>query len=108
MECDKNDSEWETRITELMNSELKDLISEILENWMQEIQIMRQALDTNNYEVIRNISHKMKGTGGVFGLGRISEMGGILETAATNRNADEIRKTLHMLASYIEQLAVVY
>jgi len=108
MECEKNDSDWETRMTELVDSELKDLIAGILENWIQEIQIMRQALDRNNFETIRNISHKMKGTGGVFGFGRVSKMGGILESAAINRNAEGIRKTLHLLASYLEQVEVVY
>ena len=108
MGCEKNDSECETRITERVDSELKDLIAGILDSWIQEIQVMRQALDRNNFDTIRNISHKMRGTGGVFGFSSISEMGGTLESAAINRNEEGIRKTLNMLASYLEQVEVVY
>lgn len=108
MECETHDPGRGTRITAQVNPELKDFIPEVLDNWMQETLIMQQALNNNNYEVIRNISHKMKGTGSVFGFGGISEMGGILESAAINRNAEGIRQTLLKLASYIEQVEVVY
>jgi hypothetical protein len=108
MGFEKNGSKWETGITAQINSELKDFIPEVLENWIQETHIMRQALDKNNYEAIRNISHKMKGTGSVFGFGGISEMGRILESAAINRNRAGIEKTLDSLAAYIERVEIVY
>ena len=105
---EKTDANREGVISVLASSEFKDLISGIIDNWKQEIQVMLQALDRNNYEAIRSISHKMRGTGAMLGFGDITEMGEILETAAANRNKERIRETLQMLSAHIVKMDVEY
>lgn len=108
MEHSNNHSELETKIKALVNSALKDIIPGMLEGWRQEIHIMRQAVNKNDYEAVRKISHKMKGTGGMFGLAGITEMGGGLETAAINMNKEGMEKNLRMLTSYVKEVRLSF
>ncbi len=98
----------EERITVLLDADLKDIIPGFLDDWKQDVNSMRQALDGSDYEAIRKVGHSMKGTCGMCGFDAMSDMGGDLEGAAKKLNPDVIRKTLDMLASYLEQVEVVY
>jgi len=108
MEHGNNHIALETKLQALVNSALKDIIPGILEEWRREIDIMRQAVSESDFDAVQKISHKMKGTGGMFGLSGMTEMGGGLETAAINRSKEGMKKHLHMLASYVEEVRMSF
>ena len=66
------------------------------------------ALDKADFEAIRDVGHRMKGSGESFGFAPISEMGKSLEQAAKERNGGEIQKKLGELSRYLEAVEVVY
>ncbi|MFC1829905.1 Hpt domain-containing protein [Thermodesulfobacteriota bacterium] len=96
------------KITVHADADLKDLISQFLENWRAETKSMRDALEKDDYETIRTLGHNMKGTAGACGFDDVTDMGAHLEAAAKQKDNDTIQKTLDALASYFERVEVMY
>ncbi len=69
---------------------------------------MREVLAQGDYETIRIFGHRMKGTGGAYGLDAITDIGRALEEVAKNQNSEEIRELLSSFLDYVERVEVVY
>lgn len=63
------------------------------------------ASASENFDVIRTNAHNMKGTGTAYGFPRLTELGGILEKSALEKNTGAIRKAIHHLFEYLDLLA---
>jgi hypothetical protein len=96
------------RILVQVDQELEDLVPGYLENRQKDIVSMGEALDHRDYETIRVLGHRMKGSGGGYGFDAISEVGLALQEAASNRNDSDIRKWVRTLAVYLERVEVTY
>lgn len=96
------------RITVVVEEDLRELIPGYLENRRKDIVAIRQALAGNDYETIRSLGHKMKGSGGGYGFDAITKLGHDLEAAAKSERAEEIAGLNDALVSYLERLEVVY
>jgi len=96
------------RITVVVEEDLRELIPGYLENRRKDITTIREALAGSDYETIRSLGHKMKGSGGGYGFDAITELGHDLEAAAKSEHAEEISRLNDALASYLERLEVVY
>ena len=90
-----------------VDPELEDLIPGFLENRRNDIKSMLEALEQGDFETIRVLGHSMKGSGWGYGFDAITEMGGFLEQAAKKRDADEVRKWVGELVTYLERVEVV-
>lgn len=90
------------------NPEIAGLIPGYLENRRKSIVLMKEALEKGDYESIEYLGHSMRGSGGGYGFSAISEIGRSLETAARFSNADDIRKQIDALESYVKCVEVVY
>jgi len=108
MTSDNRTSGREERITVLLDAELKEIVPGFIEEWKQEVNLMRHAQDRDDYETIRKFGHKIKGSGGICGFDAISDMGGDLEGAVKDMNMDVVNNTLDRLADYLEQIELVY
>ena len=64
---------------------------------------MPDGLDT-----LRVFGHRMKGTGGAYGLDAITEIGGTLEQAAIHQSINEIEGLLDGFLNYLDRLEVIY
>ena len=72
------------------------------------IETIHEALKEGDYGTIRVIGHGMKGSGGGYGFDAITEMGGIIESAAKNKDVAEIQKQVKDLSTYLESVEIVY
>ena len=97
-----------TRIIMHVDSDLSDLLPGFLQDWEQEIGIMREALAQNNYDVIRRLGHDMKGIGGSCGLDMITDTGSGLSEGAKAMDRESIRKHLDTLSDFLERVDFVY
>ena len=88
--------------------EIADLIPKFLENRLKDIIVIREALEREDFETVRNLGHMMKGAGGGYGFLGITEIGKGLEEAAKAGNAQEIGKSLEALCAYMNSVEVVY
>jgi CheY-like chemotaxis protein len=80
---------------------LRALIPGYIESRHRDLQTLRAALEAFDYETIRDLGHKMNGTGGAYGLPRITEIGSLLEKAAREQNPEGIRAQTDELAKFL-------
>ncbi len=96
------------RILVRVDARLRPVILKYLDNRRADVQNIRTALDRSDFETIREMGHKMSGTGGGYGFPRITEIGQSIELAAKNGNAAEILTLATELSRFVERLTVVY
>jgi HPt (histidine-containing phosphotransfer) domain-containing protein len=90
-----------------VDPDLEDLIPGFLENRRNDIQAMQEALEQDDFETIRKLSHTMKGVGGGYGFDDITTLSREIEEAAEQRNASGVREGLNKLSGYLDRVEVV-
>lgn len=96
------------KIVVVVDEDLQDLIPGYLENRRKDIAEMAAALERGDFETIRFLGHKMKGTGGGYGFDRITEIGEALEDAAKRSQTQEIRDQIDRLQVYLDNVEVTF
>lgn len=92
----------------VVDDELRDLIPGYFENRRQDIVLILSALEQGDFELIRTIGHKMKGSGGGYGFDRITEIGRNIEAAAKDSKRQEILDQTNDLQDYLDCVKVVF
>jgi hypothetical protein len=95
------------RILVRADARLRAVIPGYLENRRADVQAILKALALSDYEPIRELGHRMSGSGSGYGFARITEIGAALERAAKEQNSGEIRVRVTELARYLEQVEIV-
>ncbi len=88
-------------IPETVAARIRALIPEYLNQRRQDARTIRSALEKSDFGAIRNLGHKMSGSGGGYGFPRISEIGAALYTAAESKDAPAIRAQVDALSAYL-------
>jgi HPt (histidine-containing phosphotransfer) domain-containing protein len=91
-----------------IDQDLEVLIPQYLENREEDIKELKQLIEEENYEKIRIIGHSLKGSGGGYGFDYLTELGSQIEKNAELKNAEEIRRLIQSLESYLNNLEIVY
>jgi CheY-like chemotaxis protein len=87
--------------------EVAPLVPEFLENRRADIARVQAFIDGADWEALRSLGHKMKGTGRGYGFARLTDIGRAIEEAGTNEDADRARAAAAALARYLERVRVV-
>ncbi|HZL57143.1 MAG TPA: response regulator, partial [Bryobacteraceae bacterium] len=87
---------------------MEDVVPLYLDKRRAEISTYRQALAEGSFEVIRALSHKMKGTGTGYGFPVLTDIGATLERAAKRGDAAEARTKIDELAQYLSSVELEY
>lgn len=87
--------------------DLMDLIPGYIKNRQNDIEAVKAALETGDFETIRIIGHSMKGSGGGYGFTRITEIGAAMEQAAKEPAPDTINNLTKDLSDYLERIDIV-
>ena len=107
MATQANDNHDE-KIVVFVDEDLHDLIPGYLAGRQKDIAALRAALTLGDYEAIRSIGHKMKGSGGGYGFDQITEIGRAIEDAAKIDHGEEIHRQIEALKTYLERVEVVF
>ncbi len=91
-----------------VDEDLQDLIPGYLENRRKDVVDLLSALDRGDFELIRSIGHKMKGSGGGYGFDGITDIGRSVEDAAKVSQAEDIRAQVDALQYYLDHVQVVF
>ncbi len=91
-----------------VESDLQDFIPGYLDRQRVAIQSMETALLEDDFDTIRQLSHKMKGTGGALGLRMLSQLGQTIYQAAKNEEAYYLESHFHELKHYLSHLEIHY
>jgi len=87
-----------------LDKSILPLIPEYLENRKEDIQKIRHALEKQNFSVIEDLGHKMKGSGKCYGFETISMIGNRIEAFAKQKNAGEIEESVGQMQDYLSNL----
>jgi HPt (histidine-containing phosphotransfer) domain-containing protein len=98
----------EEKIVVIVDEDLQDLIPGYMENRLKDIAAIQEYLAQGDYEAIRSIGHKMKGSGGGYGFDEITNIGRAMEEAAKIGDREEIHKQTETLKTYLERVEIVY
>jgi HPt (histidine-containing phosphotransfer) domain-containing protein len=94
-------------IIQIDDEDILELIPDYLEIRRDEMSALRDAAAQKDFETLRGIGHKMKGSGGGYGLDRISEIGSKLESSAKEKDISVVEKEIADLQDYLDRVEVV-
>lgn len=92
----------------VVDDDLEELIPGYFENRRRDVAAIISALERNDFELIRSIGHKMKGSGGGYGFDRITEIGRDIEAAAKDSRSKDILEQANCLENYLNRVKVVF
>lgn len=84
--------------------EIARLVPEFLANRRADVDKLRDQIDAGEFDAIRTIGHRMKGTGRGYGFPRLSEIGRALEAAGAAGDTGRARAATDALDAYLERL----
>ncbi len=87
---------------------LEKILPDFLAKREKDLESMAEALQQGDYEAIRVFGHRMKGTGGSYGLDWISLTGKSLENAAKQEDGRVAKALLDSFAEYLKMINAVY
>ncbi|MBF0138733.1 MAG: Hpt domain-containing protein [Magnetococcales bacterium] len=91
-----------------VDRDLEDIAPGYLENRRKDAEMISVALERSDFEALKMIGHRMKGSGAGYGFQRITDIGTQLEQAATLQNRQTARDSLDQLVDYLDAIEVVY
>jgi signal transduction histidine kinase/CheY-like chemotaxis protein/HPt (histidine-containing phosphotransfer) domain-containing protein len=87
---------------------MEAVVPAYLERRRREVQSYRDALARGDFESIRMLGHKMRGTGGGYGFPLLTELGRVIEDAALRQDRREVDAAVERLARYVETVQLDY
>lgn len=105
--ADKTASSGES-FTVTIDPDLEDLVPGYLEKRRKDIERFEQYLNDKDFEELRSMGHKVKGSGGGYGFNGLSLIGADIENAAKASDESALRKHLEQYETYISGVKVVY
>ncbi len=87
-----------------LNNFINDLIPEFMTQLEEMLDNLQSALANRDLEAIKNISHDIKGTAGMYGFNDISESAAAIEAAAREGAFPKIKSCLEQLNLFYKQI----
>jgi CheY-like chemotaxis protein len=87
---------------------LEDVVPSYLAKRRAELLLYKSALETSDFDGIKKMAHKMKGTGTGYGFPKLTEFGAVLEKAALDRAASQIGACLADFELYLGSIQLKY
>ena len=91
-----------------VEADLADLVPNFLANRQKDLKLIMAALENANDDALLIIGHNMKGVGGGYGFGDITEFGKHLEVAAKDKNHAAVRDLLQQYQHYLANIEIRY
>jgi PAS domain S-box-containing protein len=100
------ENSWQETIV-YVDEDIEDLVPEFLEGRHDDVKIIREAIESNDFVNIQRLGHDMKGCGQSYGFDHISVIGKHLEAAAKISDTQEILSWNDQLENYLGTLKVL-
>ncbi len=92
----------------VIDKDLEDLVPGYVESIISDLRLILQALEESDFETAKTLSHRMKGSGGGYGIQRISDSGLIMEKASSDKNSELVRQETESLIHYLQSIQIRY
>lgn len=91
-----------------VDGELAEIVPAYLEHRREELARLPALLEAGDFEALRGIGHKMRGSGGGYGLDLLTEIGERMENAAKAKDKTALAAQAAELAEFLESLEIEY
>jgi hypothetical protein len=91
-----------------IDPDLEDIIPGYLENRRKDLAAMPLLLKQGDFDALRVMGHKMRGSGGGYGMDFLTAFGARLEAAAQNKEQPAIKELAGELGDFLDSLEIVY
>jgi len=91
-----------------VEADIKHLVPLFMEDMTVLCKTIEAAATVDDLEAVTNASHRIKGTGGVFGFYEISQIGADLEVAATAGDCAETKRLSAKLTKHLAEVKINY
>jgi signal transduction histidine kinase len=95
-------------VTVLVDADMEDIVPGYLQKRRGEVDKYRTALAAGDFDAIRMLGHKMKGTGGGYGFPVLTEIGGKLEDQALAHDAAGLSGKIEEFAQYVSSVKLEF
>jgi HPt (histidine-containing phosphotransfer) domain-containing protein len=92
----------------IIAKDLEDLIPVFLKNRHKEVDTLRVALASADFEQLRQLGHRMKGVGNSYGFERVSVIGKQIEDGARSGDRSSLEASIAGYADYLAKVEVAY
>jgi histidine phosphotransfer protein HptB len=96
------------QLTVEVSRDLEGIVPIFLGNRNKDVRTLRDALVKQDFRTVQTLGHRMKGDGGGFGFGHITEIGAAMERAAQLEDRATIEQYLAQLENFLKRVTVVY
>ena len=88
--------------------DLADLIPVFMKNRGKEVDSLRVALATADFEQLRQLGHRMKGVGTSYGFPRVSAIGKLVEDGARSADRASLEACIREYGDYLTKVQITY
>jgi signal transduction histidine kinase/CheY-like chemotaxis protein/HPt (histidine-containing phosphotransfer) domain-containing protein len=88
--------------------DMEDVVPGYLEKRRKDVDAYRQALAAEDFDAVRMLGHKMKGTGAGYGFPVLTEIGTAIEESAKKKDAAGVAAGVDRLAWYAGKVKLEY
>jgi HPt (histidine-containing phosphotransfer) domain-containing protein len=92
----------------LVSKRLADLMPTFLGNRQSELENLRQALATADFDQLRHLAHRMRGVGGSYGFEHVTTLGRQIDQSARAQDVESLRALLRDYADYLANVRIEY
>ncbi len=97
-----------SRVVVHIDRDLSDLVPGFLARKREDAAAMMRAAEAGDYGTLVSIGHKIKGEGGSYGFGAITDIGAAVEQAARACDLTAVRQCAQRLVEFLDNLEIVY
>jgi HPt (histidine-containing phosphotransfer) domain-containing protein len=88
--------------------DLEDLIPVFMSNRKKELDTLRVALASADFEQLRQLGHRMKGVGNSYGFSHVSTLGKYIEDGARSGDRAALEARIAEYADYLAKVQITY
>ena len=88
--------------------DLEDLIPVFMSNRRKELDTLRVALASADFDQLRQLGHRMKGVGNSYGFNHVSTLGKYIEDGARSGDRAGLEARIVEYADYLSKVQIAY
>ena len=96
------------KTTIVVDEELADLLPVYLQNRRDELERLPALLKQGDFTQLQGIGHRLRGSGGGFGLDFLTELGKRMEAAGSSADRQALAEQVSELRAFLESLQIEF
>jgi HPt (histidine-containing phosphotransfer) domain-containing protein len=92
----------------VVDKDLEDLIPVFMSNRKKELEALRIALASADFDQRRQLGHRMKGVGNSYGFAQVSEIGKYVEEGARSGDRAALESTIAQYDDFLAKVQITY